>query len=433
QLYLLDAQGEPVPPGVVGELYLGGIGLARGYHHRPDLTAERFLPNPFAQEPGARLYRTGDLARSDAAGRLVFVGRRDQQVKLRGYRIELEQIAAQLRAFPGVADGLVLLRSERDTPQLVAYVVAAAPTLDLAALRAFLRARLPSYMLPHAIVPVTAWPQTPNGKIDRQGLPLPEREDAALDAALVAPGTPLEELLAGIWADVLRLPRVGVRDNFFALGGHSLLATQVISRVRAAFQLEIPVRSLFDAPTIEELARRIADARGESPEAIPVMKRASREQVLPLSFAQQRLWFLDQLEPGSRAYAMPIALRLHGPLDRAALQHSLDALVARHESLRTAFGLVGDTPVQQIAPAQPLALRYVVVAGTDAAAREGQVQTLLAAEVQQPFVLATGPLLRATLFGMDAETHVLLLNLHHIIADGWSMQVLLRELVQLYR
>ncbi|MBV9787871.1 MAG: amino acid adenylation domain-containing protein, partial [Chloroflexi bacterium] len=351
QVYVLDATLQPVPVGVVGELYVAGVGLARGYLQRADLTAERFVPNPFVDQPGARLYRTGDRARYQADGRLVFVGRADSQLKLRGYRIEPEQIAAQLRQHPDVADALVIARAEHGEPRLVAYVVteqkntgtkeqsstADSPSPAAAGegamrsiggeglsstFRDFLSERVPAYMLPSAVVTLDQWPLTPNGKIDRKALPAPE--DAPTDSAgYVAPQSPSEELLAGIWAEVLRKERVGVHDSFFDLGGHSLLATQVISRVRAAFQVDVPLRSLFDAPTVAAFAARIEALRDGTAEAMPAMEPVSRDQALPLSFAQQRLWFLDQLEPGSSAYAMPVALRLQGALDVAALQHSL--------------------------------------------------------------------------------------------------------------
>ncbi|HEX6288621.1 MAG TPA: condensation domain-containing protein, partial [Herpetosiphonaceae bacterium] len=271
------------------------------------------------------------------------------------------------------------------------------------------------------------------GKVDRKALPAPEADTLTVEDEY-ASRTPTEEILAGLWAALLHRSHIGLHDNFFTIGGHSLLATQLLSRIRATFQVELPLRQLFETPTLAALARQIADAAPDAgADAPPPLERASREQALPLSFAQQRLWFLDQLEPGSRAYAMPIALRLHGPLDRAALQHSLDALVVRHESLRTTFPMTLGQPTQVIADPQPVPLPIIQLAHGPDAEREAELFRLIAEDTSRPFVLATGPLLRATLFGMDAETHVLLLNLHHIIADGWSMQVLLRELVQLYR
>jgi amino acid adenylation domain-containing protein len=473
QVYLLDPQLRPTPIGVPGELFIGGVGLARGYLGRPDLTAERFVPNPFvttederrttndetAERPVVlrpsscvRLYRTGDLARYRADGQIMFLGRRDQQVKLRGFRIELGEIEAALRAHPAVQTALVLARA--DTPgdqRLVAYVVttnderrmtnderdpsvALRPSSVVADLRGFLQRRLPDYMLPSAFVLLDALPRTPNGKLDRAALPPPDVARPLTDDSFVAPRSPTEALLAQIWADLLRLDRVGVDDNFFALGGHSLLATQLIARLRETFQIELAVHRLFAAPTLGALAEQIADEqrtqRGLS--TLPLTP-AVRDGAMPLSFAQQRLWFVDRLAPGNPFYNLPAAVRLTGLLNLAVFRQSLRALVRRHETLRTTFATIAGQPVQLIAAADAvhMPLRLIDLSGLPSE-RERLARELARTEMLRPFDLARGPLLRTTLMRLDQQEHVLLLTLHHIIADGWSMAVLVHEIATTY-
>ncbi|HEY0735729.1 MAG TPA: amino acid adenylation domain-containing protein, partial [Herpetosiphonaceae bacterium] len=455
RVYVLDAQLAPVPIGVAGELYLGGIGLARGYLHQPALTAERFVPDPFSAEAGARLYRTGDRGRWRPDGQLDFLGRTDEQVKLRGYRIELGEIQAALRAHPAVRDAAVLLRADSPgDPRLVVYVVGEQTNngttdqkgIDISASpaewggeslsatwRSFLAQRLPAYMLPSAFVLLDALPLTAHGKVDRKALPAPDADGLVRDSLYVAPRTPIEEVLVGVWADVLHLERIGVNDNFFELGGHSLLVTQVISRLRATFQVELPLRSLFDAPTAAGLARQIEVARQSMQGIQSPPQPASRDSVLPLSFAQQRLWFLDQLQPNSPAYNIPTAIRLIGRLDVVALKRSLDTIVERHEALRTTFTTLSDgQPVQVITPAQALPLPLTDLEALPEDEREPVARRLATEEVQRPFDLAQGPLLRVSLLYLGAEEHVLLLTMHHIVSDGWSMGVFVRELVTLY-
>ncbi len=445
QVYLLDDLLHPVPPGVAGEIYIGGVGVGRGYLNRPDLTAEKFLPDPFSTQPGARLYRSGDLARLLPDGNLEFLGRIDHQVKLRGFRIELGEIEARLREHPAVRDAAVVVRgNSRNEQRLVAYVVLAPSALAfqseragsrethavVSELRAFLQQHLPAYMVPSFFVPLAAMPLTPNGKIDRRALPEPE---ASHESGYVAPRTPEEEILAGIWSQVLNVPRVGVQDNFFELGGHSLLVTQLISRVREALQVELPLRSLFDAPTVAGLAQLVQQTRltaqGLAP---PPITPIDRKGDLPLSFAQQRLWFLDQLEPNNPFYNIPSAVRLSGELDVAILEKSLNALIERHEMLRTRIVTVEGRPHQVIAPSLSLRLPVIDLAGLPATEREAEVLRLAHAESQQPFDLAEGPLFRVKLIRLAEDEHVTLFTLHHIIADGWSMGVLLREMALLY-
>ncbi|HEV2146952.1 MAG TPA: amino acid adenylation domain-containing protein, partial [Longimicrobiaceae bacterium] len=340
---VLDPRGGPVPTGVPGELHVGGAQLARGYLGRPELTAETFVPDALgdADETGARAYRTGDRVRRLADGTLEFLGRIDQQVKVRGFRIEPAEIEAALRAHPAVGDAVVVARADgTGGARLVAYHLPAdgAERPGAAELRAWLRVGLPDPMVPGAFVALDAFPLTPGGKIDRRALPEPEAEAAAA-AEHVPPSTPVEEILTGIWAELLHLARVGVHDDFFALGGHSLLGTQVISRVRDALGVELPLRALFEEPTIAGLAGRIASLPGGGAGVAPPIERAGREgrTALPASYAQQRLWVVDRLEPGSAAYNMPFALRLTGALDVEALERTLAEVVRRHETLRTRF------------------------------------------------------------------------------------------------
>ncbi|HEU0076107.1 MAG TPA: amino acid adenylation domain-containing protein, partial [Longimicrobiaceae bacterium] len=430
RVYVLDGGAEPVPPGVQGELLIGGAGVARGYHGRPELTAERFLPDPFSAEPGARMYRTGDRVRWFARGELEYLGRIDQQVKLRGFRIEPGEIEAALLEEPSVREAAVLAREDHPGERrLVGYVVA--PGGDTAGLREHLRKRLPEYMVPAAIVMLDSLPLTPNGKLDRRALPAP---DAASAEVYVAPRTPAEEMLAGILGEVLRLERVGAEDNFFELGGHSLLATRVVSRVREAFGVELPLRALFEVPTVAGLAGRVEAllTGGEAKQAPPLVRVARDGSALPLSFAQQRLWFIDQLEPGSAAYNMPHALRLRGRFDPAVLERAVTEVVRRHETLRTVFAVVDGEPVQVVRDASPVTLPVTDLRSLPAASREAEVRHLARDEAARPFDLAAGPLLRVSAVRLDEAEWGLLFTMHHIVSDGWSMGVLVREVSALY-
>ncbi|MEW5930137.1 MAG: amino acid adenylation domain-containing protein, partial [Gemmatimonadota bacterium] len=426
RLYVLDAAGEPAPVGVPGELFLGGVQVGRGYLGRPELTAEKFVPDPFGGEAGARLYRTGDRVRWSAEGEVEYLGRIDFQVKVRGFRIEPGEIEAALLGQDGVGEAVVLVRE--DAPgdrRLVGYVVPwEGAELSAETLRARLLERLPEYMVPGAFVALERLPLGPNGKTDRRALPAPHWNGAGH----VAPRTATEEVLAGIWAGVLGVERVGVEESFFELGGHSLLGMQVVSRVRDAFGAEVPLRALFEAPTVAALAGRIEALRGAA--AAPPVERVPRGEPLPLSFAQQRLWLVDRLEPGSAAYNMPGALRLRGALDVAALRASLDALVERHETLRTTFSEAGDGPVQVVHPPAPAALPVLDLRGAPDA--EAEAERLAGEEALRPFDLARGPLLRCALLRLAEDDHVLLFTLHHVVSDGWSMGVLTREVGALY-
>jgi amino acid adenylation domain-containing protein len=431
RIYILNNSLRPLPIGVAGHMYIGGVSLARGYLNRPELTAEKFIADPFSDEPEARMYKTGDLARYLHDGNIEFLGRADHQVKIRGFRIELGEIEATLGQHPAVREAVVLARE--DAPgekRLVAYVVAESTADEL---RRFLKDKLPDHMVPAVFLLLDALPLLSNGKIDRQALPAPDRTRPELDKAFVAPRTPTEELLAEIWAQLLDLERVGVHDNFFDLGGHSLLATQLVSRMRETFQVEILLRRLFEVPTVAGLAESIEAARqaGQKLLTTPILP-ISRNGDLALSFAQQRLWFFNQLDPGNSAYNLPAAVRLRGPLNLPALEKSLSEIVKRHESLRTTFGKVEGRPTQVIAPTLTIKLPVVDLRKLQASERETEVRRLVTAEAQRPFDLSQGPLLRGTVLRLGDEEHVGLLTMHHIVSDGWSTGILVREVATLY-
>src|SRR6266545_2045188 len=404
RIHLLGPDLRPVPLGAPGELYIGGVQVGRGYVGRPDLTAERFVPD-LRGAPGARLYRTGDMARHRPDGALEYLGRLDHQVKIRGVRIELGEVEAALSSHPSVRQAVALVREdEPGDRRLVAWVVPAAVSPADQELREHLRARLPEAMVPSAFVVLERMPLTPSGKIDRKALPAPRREDQA--GAPAAPRGPVEELLAGIWCEVLRMERVGIDDDFFALGGHSLLATQVASRARRALGVALPVRWLFDRPTVRGLAGLIAAARGEDAGAqAPPIVPVPRDRELPLSFAQERLWFLDRLQPESPFYNLPLALELRGPLPLPVLAASLDRIAARHEALRTTFVLTEGRPVQVIAPVLRLAPPRVDLTGLPEPLRSAEADRLARGEAARPFDLAHGPLLRATVLRLEDGRH----------------------------
>ena len=432
KIYITDRHYNPQPIGVTGELCIGGEGLSRGYLNRPDLTAEKFVVCPFGD--GEVMCRTGDLGRWLPDGRIELFGRIDHQVKIRGFRIEVREIEAALIEHPSVRESVVIARE--DAPgekRLVAYVTADGSAPGHGELRRFVKERLPDFMVPSAFVLLEALPLTPNGKVNRNALPAPEQLGIEEGVSFIAPRTPTEEILAGIWAQVMRLSRVSTEANFFDLGGHSLLATQVVARVRETFRMEVSLRQLFAAPTITELAQEIERIRHqaaglESPPLLPV----NREQPLPLSFAQQRLWFLDKLEPHSAFYNIPAAVRLVGPLRTDALARTLGEIVRRHEVLRTTFVVVEGEPQQLIHPPQPLTIIPTDLSTLPEAEKESTLAQLVHNEAVAPFDLSRGPLLRVRLLRLSADEHVLSVTMHHIISDGWSMGVLVREVAALY-
>ncbi|MCP3463545.1 amino acid adenylation domain-containing protein [Bradyrhizobium sp. CCGUVB23] len=438
QVYLLDGYGEPVPFGAVGELYIGGAGVARGYLNRPELTAERFIDSPFVE--GDRLYRTGDLARYLPDGNLEFLGRSDDQVKIRGFRIEPGEIAARLCEHASVREAAVVAQQDgTGEKRLVAYVVTAseyageAVGAELAGtLRAHLSTRLPDYMVPSAFVRLAALPLTVNGKLDRKALPAPD-DEAHPRATYEAPQGEIEITLATIWAELLGLARVGRHDNFFELGGHSLLAVRLLSRVSQAVGLALPLTTLFAKPVLSDLAESIVDELSRSgPHELPAIVAVSREEPLVLSFAQQRLWFLAQLDETSTHYHVPLAWRLEGVLDRSAWQRSLDRLLARHEALRSIFVAPEGRPRVEVLP-PGAGLQVVEHDLRDRPDAEAALSDLCHEEACTPFDLARGPLIRGRLIRTSDEEHVVLLTQHHIVSDGWSLGVLVRELSQLYR
>ena len=437
RVYVLDADLRPVPPGVAGEMYVAGAGLARGYLNRPGLTAERFVADPFGT-PGTRMYRTGDLARWTApAGRpdmeLEYLGRADSQVKIRGFRIELGEIEAVLAARPELAQVAVLDREDQPgVRRLVAYLVPA-PGRQLPPgdeLRALAARSLPDYMVPSAFVPLDRLPLNANGKLDRRALPAPET-GVGDGAGHVPVRTEAERLVAQVWSEVLGVERVGAEDDFFALGGDSILSIRVASRLRTALGVDVSPLAVFSEPTVAGLAAALSAAAEPAGDA-PVLRPVPRDGALPASFAQQRLWFLDQFEPGSTEYVAPFALRLRGELDPGALAAALTALVARHESLRTTFESADGRAVQVVHPPAEVPLPVLDLTAVPEPERPAALERALAEEVGRPFDLRTGPLLRARLVRAAADEHVLVLTAHHIVTDGWSVGVISGELAAGY-
>ncbi|MUG92152.1 amino acid adenylation domain-containing protein [Scytonema sp. UIC 10036] len=486
QIYILDQHLQPMPIGVRGELHIGGVGLARGYVNQPGITAEKFIPNPFSDEPGTRLYKTGDLARYLPNGDIEYLGRIDHQVKIRGFRIELGEIETLLMQHEAIQESVVLARE--DIPgdkRLVAYVVPnqeyqgsnqqmpelesnselisqwqnvfndiyhdtasrCDPEFNISGwnssytglpipekeMCSFLKKRLPDYMVPSAFVLLPALPLTSNGKVDRQALLALGKTSPDLDKAFVAPETPTEEILAAIWTEVLGLERVGIYDNFFELGGHSLLATQLMSRVYNVFGVDLPLHSLFEAPTIAAFAQSVKIFLEEqqdlvAPPILPIVHEAN----LPLSFAQQRLWFIDQLQPNTPVYNIPYGVRLIGHLNIITLQQAVQEIVRRHEALRTTFTYANGNPVQVISPTETITLLIVNLQKLPAQIKEAEVSQLVSAEAQKPFDLAHGPLLRITILQLSETEYVLLVTIHHIVSDMWSLHVFVSELFKLY-
>ncbi|HEY8228436.1 MAG TPA: amino acid adenylation domain-containing protein [Pyrinomonadaceae bacterium] len=434
KIYILDSDLQPVPVGVLGEIYVGGEGLAYGYLNQPELTAEKFVPHPFSGRGGARLFRTGDIGRYLADGNIEYRGRRDSQVKVRGFRVELEEIESQLATHPQVHQAVVVARDDQHgEKQLLAYVVPDGEAPASNELRAHLRGKLPDHMIPAAFILLDKLPLTVSGKVNRLALLPPRPEQLEKQENFIAPRTPTEEIVAGIWADVLSIENPGVNDDFFALGGHSLLLARLAARIRESFQLDLTLRDLFEAQTVAgiseriEAMRRAADGLEEAP-PIPF----PRTGALPLSFAQERLWFFDQLEPNSAAYNISRVLRLTGTLDRHALQRSLDTIVERHEVLRTSFLVDEGRPVLSIAPRATVEIPLFDLSDQPSTAREEKVNKLAREETERSFDLAQGTLLRLTLVKLGDAEHVLLLTMHHIVSDGWSIGVFMSELVKCY-
>lgn len=435
QYYILDAALTPVPANTIGELYIGGTGLARGYFKSPALTAEKFIPNPFATAPGERLYYTGDLVRQLPDGRIDFIGRGDQQIKLRGFRIELGDIETALLQHASVQEGVVVLGEDQSgQPRLVGYVVLRSlPRINGSDLRSYLKTKLPDYMVPSVFVEMIEFPRTPSGKIDRRALPVPAPVSAADRETFVAPRNPLEEIVAGIWSDLLGMDRVGVYDELFELGAHSVMLTRAAARVRDQFGVEIPLRCFFESPTVASLAAALETTleRGQQVE-LKSIKRVPRDSDLPLSFSQERVLFLQQLYGPSKAYNTQASLRFNGKLDVAVLERSLSELIRRHEILRTTFIQKDGQAVQLIHEAEDRTLPVIDLASLGPEAREQRLDQLMYEEMNRAFDLEKLPLIRWTLFRLASEEYLLLQVEHHFLHDGWSLSVLLRELLQIY-
>jgi amino acid adenylation domain-containing protein len=434
QTYILDAHLQPVPIGVPGELYVGGVGVARGYVNRPELTAERFIPNGFSDEPGARLYKTGDLARYLPDGNIDYLGRMDHQVKIRGFRLELGEIETVLAEHPAVRQTAIITAEDRSgDKRVIAYMVPAREQASVRDLRSFLKRTLPDYMVPSTFVWLDALPLTSSGKIDRGALPSLDHARPLLEEPFVAPQTPVAQHVAAIWGALLGLEQVGIHDNFFELGGHSLLAIQVVSRIRDAMHVEVPLLSLFETPTVAGFSTSIEAAmkEGQGGTVLTIVP-VSRERPLPASIAQEQIWALDRVLPSLPLFNLLYATRLTGALEVAVLEESFNEIVKRHEALRTTFASVEGRLVQVVSPVLHVTLTKEDLRPLPETEREDAVQQSVQEEALQPFDLAQGPLLRTRLLQLSEQEHLLLVTLHHIIGDGWSLSVLVDELAALY-
>ncbi|MEH2266221.1 amino acid adenylation domain-containing protein [Nostoc sp.] len=434
QIYILDSKLQPVPVSTPGELYIGGDGLARGYLNRPELTEEKFIPNPFGEIGGRRLYKTGDLARFLPDGNIEFLERIDNQVKIRGFRIELGEIEALLSQHSDVQQAVVIARE--DIPgdkRLVAYIVPNQKLdLSVTTLKGFLQEKLPSYMVPAAFVILDSLPLTPNGKIDRQNLPACDRTRPDLEETFVAPRNPIEEKLAAIWAELLGLDLIGVNDNFFYLGGHSLIATQMLSRVREVFPVELSFGQIFENPTIASLAQLLTQGNKEQHRQRLAIERIPHEGLLSVSFAQERVYFIQQLAPENSAYQFQVKILFRGQLDVTVLEQCLDRIVQRHEIFRTTYPAVNGKLFQVINPHQPISFKVIDLQAFPESEQEAEAQKLCDAEVQQPLDMNQLPLVRWVLLKLSEEEHQLIHIEHHMAHDGWSFNVFLGELLELY-
>ncbi|MCU0488395.1 MAG: amino acid adenylation domain-containing protein [Anaerolineales bacterium] len=448
QVFILDQDLNPLPIGVPGDIYIGGAGLARGYLKRPELTAERFIANPLRRTLADSLdisglspvlYRTGDVGRFLPGGEILFAGRSDHQVKLRGFRIELEEIETVLRQIAEIEGCVVILREDQPGDKRLAAYLELPDDRSFSQIRSLLKERLPEYMIPSWFVAMPSLPRLPNGKLDRRGLMrLPAPGEAALfGAEYTAPRDAVEEIIAGLWIEVLGVDRPGVFDNFFELGGHSLKATQLLSRLRQTFQIDLPLRNLFESPTISGMADAVRKGLSGEAESVQPIQPLLRDPVTglpiqapPLSFSQQRLWFLDQLDPGNLTFNIPAAVKITGLLNLKALEQSLNQLIERHESLRTVFDTRSGQPVQIVLPELVISLVFETPAGEVLSSEE--IEAWAASQVRIPFNLATGPLIRAALLRVHPEESVLVVTIHHIVADGWSMGILIREIATIY-
>jgi amino acid adenylation domain-containing protein len=433
EIYILDSELQPVPVGVSGELYIGGICLARGYLNRDDLTRERFISHPFSDQPKARLYKTGDLARFLPDGNIEYLGRIDEQLKVRGYRVEPGEVESMINQFPGVLETVVIGYEKSGQVNLVAYVVAN-HKLSQTRLKEYLKQLLPEYMIPSVFMQIEALPLTPSGKVSRRSLPKPDRN--RLTKIKTEPETEIEKRIAAVWAEVLNCEPIGREDQFFELGGHSLLATKVILRIRFAFNIDFPLHLIFDYPKLCELAARVEEQMQKESKQGYESDRVSpvpREAYMPLSYAQERIWFFEQLQPELTAYNLSLALQIQGDLDIQVLEKSYRQIIWRHETLRSRFPSKDGQPVQVIQPTAQYTMERVDLRHLKDGEREQHAKLLANQEVDKPFDLAHGPLIRSTLYQLEEQEWLLLFAMHHIIADGWSMAVFSDELFKGYQ
>jgi len=432
QIYILNEQGRPVAENVIGQLFIAGEGLARGYLNRPQLTSERFIDNPFS--PGKKLYKTGDLARWLPEGLVEYFGRQDDQVKFHGYRVELNEIRLALNGHPLIKDSVIVIEKEPDGGKVMVAHYAAEQPIEGRELRAFLVNRIIEETIPNVFAQVTEIPLTTNGKVDYRALPSLEQVRQLLDSAMVVPRTQTEELLASIWSQVLKHEDIGVTHDFFELGGHSLLAHQIISRTRATFQIDVPLRTLFEATTIEKLAVVVDRiARERSGVMAPPLRAAKSSDGSALSFSQQRLWFMEQLGSHSPSYNIYPFFQLDGPLNVGALEQSVNEIIRRHAALRTTFKLVNSEPVQVIVPDLKIAMPLVDLRLLPEGERAVAIEHFTQEEFQKPFDLENGPLIRARLLRVADDQHLWFLAMHHIVFDAWSMSLFYSEVSALYR
>ena len=438
KVYLLDDDLQPVPLGSVGELYVSGAGLARGYFNRPELTAEKFIPNPFSLDSTIDyyLYKTGDLARYLADGNIEFLGRIDDRVKIRGYSVELGELEAVLNQHPSLSQATVKVYGETAINKyLCAYFVPVKnETITVEKLRAFLETQLPEYMIPSIFVPMESFSLTSNGKVDKRKLPEPTTNRPELSQNYVAPNTPTEEILTGIWQDILGLTKIGINDNFFKLGGHSLLATQVIALIRKTFNLELPIRSLFDAPTIALLAQVIEEETNQikKPSIISIAENLSTDQLIPISLTQLELWFVDQFYPENSVYNLPLVYQIKGELNIAILEASLKEIVKRHQILRTNFIYQQGQVYQKINPEIVIDFSVIDLQNFQPDERETIAKKLASEEINQPFNLSKDLLFRSKILKLSDDEFLFVATMHHIISDGWSLGILIRELSIIY-
>ncbi len=431
RVYLLDKNLKKVPIGGIGEICIGGIGLARGYYNKPDLTADKFLPDPFSNIIGSRMYRSGDAARYLSDGTIEFIGRVDFQVKIRGFRIELGEIEAQLNSLDSVKNSIVIASKDKlGNEKLIGYIISDENEIDTDVIKNLLRDKLPEYMIPYAIVRLDEFPLTPNGKVDRKTLPKPDNLDTnELDKL---PGNTKEEIIANIWKDILKLQQVGVNQNFFEIGGHSLLATQVISRLNESFNIQLPIKYIFDYPTVSSLAKKIEKYKEDGKENLPPIVKVNRDKKLPLSFSQKRLWFLNELKPNDPSYNITNAFKLIGDLDEGILIKSVNKVVNKHEILRTVFIDDHGQPSQKILKEINLDIKHNDFSNMSEKDAEFNAKNIAINEARTTFNLSKGPLLKIILIKLNENGSILVFTIHHIIADGWSIPIIIRDIAEFY-